>query len=103
GRWVRTWSGQRIPARRTQRGSWRTEQRASWQGFLSHWSGHQRPLFPLSSRAARSDAGDWKKFVGLTSAQGGGGAKAPGLTEPMSQSRNSAIFGMSAVAMGATM
>ena len=34
---------------------------------------------------------------------GGGGATAPGATDPISQSRNSAIFGVSAVASGATM
>ena len=34
---------------------------------------------------------------------GGGGATAPGATDPISQSRNSAIFGVSAVVSGATM
>ena len=33
----------------------------------------------------------------------GGGATAPGATDPMSQSRNNAILGESAVASGATM
>ena len=61
-----------------------------------HVTLHHQLSIPPNRRTVESPKNDPNPY-------GGGGATAPGATEPISQSRNSAIFGASAVASGATM
>ena len=64
-----------------------------------HVTLHHQLSIPPNSRAVEDPLSTQEQ----PQLYGGGGATAPGATEPISQSRNSAIFGASAVASGATM